>query len=142
MSAITVPTLTDVSLVNISQQLVLTTPEFHSTNIIRKTGIQRAVPAPLPMSNNTYKAIVYILFSGGCDSFNMLVPYTCSYKTDNMTLWDEYVGLRQEVALTRDTLKMLNRTLTNQACETFAVHPKLETAQKLFNDGDLLFFGA
>lgn len=142
MSAITVPTLTVVSLVNISQQLVLTTPEFHSTNIIRKTGIQRAVPAPLPMSNNTYKAIVYILFNGGCDSFNMLVPYTCSYKTDNMTLWDEYVGLRQEVALTRDTLKMLNRTLTNQACETFAVHPKLETAQKLFNDGDLLFFGA
>jgi len=129
------------SLLLLSQQLILTTPEFHTTNLVRKTGLERVVPAPPPMSNNTYKAIVYVLFGGGCDSFNMLVPYTCSIKTDNTTLWDEYLDLRQEVALNRVTLKVLNRTTTNQACETFAVHPKFETAQKLFNDGDLLFFG-
>jgi hypothetical protein len=71
----------------------------------------------------------------------MLVPHTCSNeKIDNMTLWDEYLEIRQSVALDRNSLNILNGNMTNQACETFGVHPRLGSMQKLFNDGDLLFF--
>jgi hypothetical protein len=47
---------------------MLTTPEFHSTNTIRKTGTLRALPKPPPPSGVTYKAVVYVLFGGGCVS--------------------------------------------------------------------------
>ena len=71
----------------------------------------------------------------------MLVPHTCSNeKIDNMTLWDEYLEIRQQVALDRNSLNVLIGNMTNQACETFGVHPRLASMQKLFNDGDLLFF--
>ncbi len=47
---------------------MLTTPEFHTTNTIRKTGTLRALPKSPPPSGVTYKAIVYVLFGGGCVS--------------------------------------------------------------------------
>ena len=51
-----------------SQQLFLTTPEFHTTNTVLKTGAQRVVPPLAQTSGVPYKAIVYVLFGGGCVS--------------------------------------------------------------------------
>jgi len=125
------------SALRIAQQLVLITPEFHTTNVVSKTGTVRAQPDPLEASGIPYKAIVYVMFGGGCDSFNMLVPHTCTGEKD---MWQEYADIRQDIALTKDdTLNVLN-DVTNQVCTKFAVHPQLGSVQQMFNNNDLLFF--
>jgi len=119
-------------------QLILTSPEFHTTNLVAKTGALRTQPDPPQASGAPYKAIVYVMFGGGCDSFNMLVPHTCTGSKDVYT--DEYLEIRQEIALQKEDLNVLNGPLRNQVCETFGVHPQLGSVQQLFNRGDLLFF--
>jgi uncharacterized protein (DUF1501 family) len=121
----------------LATQLMLTAPEFHTTNVVAKTGALRAQPEPPQATGAPYKAIVYIMFSGGCDSYNMLVPHTCSGGPDVYT--DEYVEIRQDIALVREDLNVLT-DVTNQVCETFGVHPRLGSVKDLFNDGDMLFF--
>ena len=62
----------------IAQQLVLTTAEFHTTNIVKsRDTIRPSVTFP-PATQKPYRAVVYMMFSGGCDSFNMLTPYQCT----------------------------------------------------------------
>jgi len=124
----------------LAQQLMLTTAEFQTTNLVAMTGAERDEPDPPIASGSVYKSIVYVMFGGGCDSFNMLVPHTCSVENGEPTLYDEYADIRQDIALDRGSLNVLNRTINNQACETFGVHPDLDSVQKMFNDGDLLFF--
>lgn len=126
----------------LAEQLVVSCPEFHTTNIVHKTGELRA-EAPAPQGSGApYKAVVFVMFGGGCDSYNMLVPHTCTIENDaNETLYDEYVGIRDVVALAVEDLNELNGTLiTNQACETFGTHPQLKTVQEMFDERDLLFF--
>ena len=61
-----------------AQQLILLTAEFHTTNFVRTTNEPRdSVNFPAP-SSKPYRAVIYVMFSGGCDSYNMLMPYTCS----------------------------------------------------------------
>lgn len=60
----------------VAQQLIITSPEFHTTNTVRSAGAVREQPTPPQASGAPYKAIVYVMFGGGCDSYNMLVPYT------------------------------------------------------------------
>lgn len=129
------------SALRMAQQLILTTPEFHTTTVVDMSGEVRDEPEPPQASGAPYKAIVYLMFGGGCDSFNMLVPHTCSEESPdyNMTLLDEYIEIRQEIALEREQLNVLNN-VDNQGCETFGVHPQLTTVKTLFNEGDLLFF--
>ncbi len=123
----------------LAQQLIFTTPEAHTTNIVKRAGAVRP-PPPEPIEKGVpYKAIVYVMFAGGADSYNMLAPHTCTQEIDNMTLWDEYVSIRQDIALEHSELLVLNET-TNQACEHFGVHPQLGSVQEMFNEGDLLFF--
>ena len=58
------------------QKLLLSTPEFHSTNVFDSIASARPEnPSPQP-SSKPYKAIVYINLDGGLDSFNMLVPHS------------------------------------------------------------------
>ena len=122
----------------LATQLFLTAPEFHTTNVVSKTGALRAQPDPPQASGAPYRSIVYVMFGGGCDSYNMLVPHTCPGETDVYA--DEYVEIRQEIALKKEDLKVLNGPIMNQVCETFGVHPELGSVQQLFNNGDLLFF--
>ena len=71
----------------IAQQLILTTAEFHTTNRAKSTDRQRdAVVFPQP-TGMPYRAVIYLFFDGGCDSFNMLTPYTCSND-----LYESYLG--------------------------------------------------
>jgi hypothetical protein len=66
------------SALRLAQQLIATTPEFHTTNTVKLSGQVRSLPEQPQPSGTAYKAIVYVMFSGGCDSFNMLVPHTCT----------------------------------------------------------------
>ena len=55
-------------------------------------------------------------------------------------MYAEYAQVREEVALKKEDLRVLNGTTDNQICETFGVHPQLQAVQEMYNDGDLLFF--
>lgn len=76
------------------------------------------------------------MFSGGCDSFNMLVPHTCPTKD----LYAEYNQVRGQIALLKEDLLEINAATSGQNCSSFGLHHKLSFIQGLYNDGDLLFF--
>jgi uncharacterized protein (DUF1501 family) len=99
--------------------------------------VKLELPEPLQQSGTPYKAIVYVMFGGGCDSYNMLVPHTCTGSKD---MYAEYAQVREEVALKKADLRVLNGTTDNQICQIFGVDPKLQAVQGMYNDGDLLFF--
>ena len=122
------------------QKLVVSTPEFQTTSIVSKTGEVRDVAAAPESSGAPYQALAFIMFSGGADSYNMLVPHTCTIENEaNETLWDEYVSIRDTVALNVGELNELN-PVTNQKCDKFGLHPNLPALADLFNTEDLLFF--
>jgi len=124
----------------LAQKLVASTPEFQTTSIVRKTGEVRDEAAAPESSGAPYQALAFVMFSGGADSYNMLVPHTCSIENEaNETLWDEYVSIRDTVALNMDELHELN-PVTNQKCDKFGLHPNLDALADLFNTEDLLFF--
>ncbi len=71
----------------VAQQLILTTAEYHSTDIIKNTDqLRDKVAYPQP-TGKPYRAVIYLYLEGGCDSFNLLVPYTCSN-----SLYESYLG--------------------------------------------------
>ena len=70
-----------------AQQLILTTGEFHTTNIVKSTAQVREDVAFPKSTGKPYRAVIYLMLSGGCDSFNMLTPYTCSNG-----LYESYLG--------------------------------------------------
>lgn len=49
----------------LAQQLIVSTPEFHSTDLLQFSGEKRPPPQPPQTSSNPYKAVVYILLEGG-----------------------------------------------------------------------------
>ena len=62
----------------LAQQLILSSSEFHTTNNLEATNeIREDISFPDP-GNLPYRAVVYIMLAGGADSYNMLVPHTCS----------------------------------------------------------------
>jgi uncharacterized protein (DUF1501 family) len=119
----------------IAQQLIVTTSEFHTANTIKTTGTSRNRYSFPPPSSKPYRAVVFIMLYGGCDSFNMLTPYSCTKGKD---LYSEYLDVRQQVALSK--LKLLEVPANNQVCESFGVHSTLKTIRQLYLDGDLAFF--
>ena len=79
-----------------AQELTVTTAEFCSTNIVKRSDQTRpGFTFPKP-SGNPYKAVVNIMLNGGGDSFNMLVPYLCT-KEGKKDLEAEYKFIRQKV---------------------------------------------
>lgn len=88
-----------------------------------------------------YKALVCILFSGGIDSYNMLIPMGVNAGGDNG--FNEYKAIRTD-------LSVLNPiALTNPQCAGFrgiscnygayGVHPQMTGVRDLFNSGKLSF---
>ncbi len=70
-----------------AQQLIITTGEFHSTNVVQSTEQPRGTFSFPEPTGKPYRAVVYLMLNGGCDSFNMLTPYTCSNG-----LYESYLG--------------------------------------------------
>ena len=74
-----------------AQQLILTTGEFHTTNIVKSTDQARDDVSFPKSTGKPYRAVIYLMLSGGCDSFNMLTPHTCSNG-----LYESYLGKRYD----------------------------------------------
>ncbi len=77
-----------------------------------------------------YKALVCLMFSGGGDSFNMLVP-----RSDDE--YNEYATTRSNMALAQDSLLAINPN-NSQGME-FGFHPAMVNMQSMFEGGRLAF---
>jgi uncharacterized protein (DUF1501 family) len=123
-----------------AQQLMVFTPEFHSTNIVKATETQRPEPNPIQPSSKPYKAVVYILLEGGMDSFNMLAPHSCSARNAaGKTLLEQYYQERTDVAIANwERSRIINAV--GQPCEQFVIHQDLEIVERLYKQGNLAFF--
>ncbi len=95
-------------------------------------------------SNEDYKALVCILFSGGMDSYNMLIPSGTTVGGDNG--FNEYKAVRSDLAV---PLSSSLWQLNNPQCSSFrglpcnygafGVHPSMQGVSQLFNAGKLAF---
>jgi len=117
----------------LAQQLIVTTSEFHTTNTAESTDQPRDEPTLPQSTGKPYRAVVNLFLAGGLDSFNMLVPHTCSND-----LYGSYLDVRQQVALPKD--RLLRISAADQVCSSFGLHPEFSAMKTLYNDGDLLFF--
>mmetsp|Transcript_19333 Transcript_19333/g.27328 ORF Transcript_19333/g.27328 Transcript_19333/m.27328 type:complete len:1758 (+) Transcript_19333:76-5349(+) len=120
----------------VAQQLIASSAEFHSTNVVEKNG--RAIgPAPAPVSSvESYKAVVYLFLSGGADTYNVLVPGGAS-----CSLYEEYAEIRGSVALTPAQILSIDATGSNQTCTQFGVNNKVNNLHVAYEtDEDCLFF--
>ena len=127
-----------------AEQLIVTTPEFHSTGLVRKTNADRKFP-PAPLaSTKEYKAVVTVLLDGGMDSYNMLAPHSCSgTNSQGVSLRDQYDSERGVLAFNssigeRDLL--IDASGSGQPCEMFAIHDELTLLKDLYDMNDLVFF--
>jgi hypothetical protein len=126
------------ALVN-AQQLIVTSPEFHSTNLVRTNGMKRDAP-PVPVSSKlSYKAVVFVALPGGYDSYNVLVPKTCNVtNSQGQTLHEQYVDQRGSLAFGSSEYDLVIGA-TNQPCSHFAIHDELKVFKDLYDSGDLSF---
>lgn len=127
------------------QQLIVTSPEFHTSNTHVSTGPRPPTAKP-PASGKPYKAILYLNLAGGADSYNILVPDECTGRNSkNMTVSEQYLQHRGSVAFSRTDPKHGNEFRLNitaspgQPCSRFAVHDELTYVKQLYDEGDLLF---
>ena len=79
-----------------------------------------------------YKALVCIMFSGGIDSYNILVPRSNA-------AYNEYALTRSNLALARNDLRPVNALNADAEGREFGLHPSLVNMQRLFNNGKLGF---
>ncbi len=77
-----------------------------------------------------HRALVCLFLSGGCDTFNVLVP-----RGD--TEYAEYKTVRGNIALPQNQLLALNPTVSPGV--SLGVHPGLSGIQSLFNTGKAAF---
>ena len=124
----------------VMMKLLTSTPEFHSSNTLRKTGSPRPVTPPPEMSSTPYKAIVYINLFGGLDSFNVLTPHK---NGGSCSLYDDYfearggaggIGLRMNQILPID-----GSTAGISGCSTFGVNSMLTAFKEIFDEGKGVF---
>merc|ERR1712127_1129661 len=128
-----------------AQQLVVTSPEFHTTNLGHTIGQTRGLSLSIPQSTNIpYKAVVFVMLPGGYDSYNVLVPKTCSVtNSDGKTVSDQYIDQRGAVAFKERAGEfdlVIDATNSNQPCSQFAIHDELKVVKELYDANNLSFF--
>ncbi|MEO0899143.1 MAG: DUF1501 domain-containing protein [Bacteroidota bacterium] len=79
---------------------------------------------------NNYKALVCILFQGGNDSFNMLIPR-------GTTEYNDYATIRTNLAIPKNQILPLNPL--NTMSKQVGLHPNLPGLKQIFDNGDLAF---
>jgi hypothetical protein len=123
------------------QQLLTATPEFQSNNSPIFTGLPRTLPSSPPASGNSYKAIIYVMLSGGADSYSMLVPDVCTgTNSANMTVDQQYLMHRGAMAFDRASGEFdITITATGQPCSQFALHDELDFVKELYDANDMLW---
>ena len=127
----------DVEGLQLAQQYIMTTPEFHTIGNTKFNGEPRP-PIPEPSkSSQEFKAVIYLQLFGGLDSYNMIVPHSgCLEKN----MYDEYKEVRGNIALDNETLLLVDTGGEKQPCDYFGIHYDLPVVKELYDDGDLLFF--
>ena len=130
-----------------AQKLALIAPEFQLTGAApdypKPTKLKQRAEASVSDEQLPYKAIVYVYFSGGADSFNMLIPYD-GCDTDR---FGEYAAARAEIALPKSSLLPVTTSRTvsernrknSQPCRRYGMHSKTKALHRLYNDGDALW---
>jgi len=122
----------------VAQVLMLTSPEYHTTNNVLPDHSQIRVPTPQPEKNETvpYKAIIHLNLFGGMDSMSMLAPAPiCG------ALFEEYKAARGELLyLSSDEIVTIDASGSDQPCDTFAVNKHLADLADIYSDGDAIFF--
>lgn len=128
------------------QQLIVTSPEFHTSNTPLPTGQQRLLPGIPPATGKPYKAILYLNLAGGADSYNILVPDICTGKNaDGVLVSQQYLDHRGTVAYNRNDpthgneFRVSISASPGQPCSQFAIHDELAFVKELYDAGDLLF---
>lgn len=132
----------------IAQNLIITTPEFHTTNRVANSNNARTATPPRAQKDDNvpYKAIVHVYLFGGMDSMNMLTPHPqgCpglyeDYKNqrgDNL-----YLNLNEMVQINIDES---SDDQPDQPCSSFGVNNAISRLKDIFDDGtgnkDGLFF--
>jgi hypothetical protein len=121
------------------QQLIVTSPEFHTTQTPTFSGENRTTPQSQPATGKPYKAIIYLMLSGGADSFNMLVPFECTgTNEDGVKVSDQYLEHRGSVAFDAAANEFdLRIAASGQPCTEFAMHDELQYVQSLYNAGHM-----
>jgi len=123
-----------------AMQLMTSTPEFHTTTTPILSGISRPDPVLPTPTGIPYKAVVFLFLSGGCDSFNMLVPKTCSSTASRpVDAYTHYVDSRNPVHLLQENLLPIDSS-GQVDCTEFGLHEELTSLQQLYNSDELLFF--
>ena len=132
----------------VAQQLLTVSAEFHATNMHTLTGDVRRGATTGAGDATTYdtsrfKAVVILVMDGGCDSYNLLIPYgNCSTNAKNPTGKDmhaEYTSVRSDVALERSQIIQVQAQAESQPCDTMGVHYKLPTIASLYEQGQAAF---
>jgi uncharacterized protein (DUF1501 family) len=126
-----------------AQQLVALSPEFHSNSLARKRNKNREPPEHQEARGIPYKAVIHVMLSGGLDSFNVLVPESCTgTNKEGTTVDDQYLQVRGALAFDRSKgeFDLTISPNTEQPCERFAIHEELPYIKELYDDKDLLFF--
>jgi hypothetical protein len=121
----------------VAQHLILASPEFQTSNTVRKSGAQREPSSSSGSTAEPYKAIINVHLFGGMDSFYMLSPHsTCP-------LYTEYNDIRGEDATLKPAdMDSLDATSsTDQPCQRFGLHKNLAVMKELY-DSDMGLFMA
>ena len=77
-----------------------------------------------------YKALVFVMLSGGNDSYNMLIPR-------GTTEYNEYATTRSNIAIPQNEILPINPITTDG--RQFGLHPELTDLQQLFESNKLAF---
>jgi len=115
-------------------QLVASTAEFQTTSLAQNSMVPRPLKPSTGPASTEYKAVIFLFFNGGIDSYSMLAP--------KGTCHAQYAEARGPIlAIPPESLLDIDATQgTREACSTFGVHNKFPLAKELHDAGELSFF--
>ena len=119
--------------------LIAASPEFHTSQPVKRNGSSRTVTPPATKSSEPYKAIVYIYLGGGLDSFNLLTPHS----DGGCSLYNNYFQARggtDGVGLTSEDLLPIDGSSAGiSGCNTFGVNKLIPAYKEIFDEGKGIF---
>lgn len=129
------------------EQVMISTPEFHTNTIARPSTASNRINAPAPTtSSSDYKAVIVIQLNGGYDSFNLLVPNQCAGKNSAGTaVHTQYQQERGMLALNANERSLKIQVNANknakwpQPCSEFVIHDRMPLLKEIYDNGELIF---
>jgi uncharacterized protein (DUF1800 family)/uncharacterized protein (DUF1501 family) len=124
--------------VRVAQQLIFSSPEFHSTTVTRNLNDKRQITGYTEDPAAPYKAVVVLMMLGGADSFNLLVPVSGCATSDQ---YAEYVSARGPLlSIPTANLAPISAATSGQDCATFGVNKEFDVLSQLYSNNEALFF--